>query len=396
MNASLPLKYIANVVAGQSPPSEFTNPLNSGLPFLQGNAEFGRETPLAKLECDAAPKVCKTGDILLSVRAPVGDLNIADQSYGIGRGLAAIRSERCDSRFMWWWLHGQIAYLNSIATGSTYVAVTAEDVASLRFPVMSIEEQRRIANYLDIEIARIVKVEDLQRRAKSLVRVRRWSMLDEILRRTRTVDVPIRRMLRFITDGPFGSAFSSADYVDEGAAVVRLGNIGFDEYKGVSQAYIPMDLYRGFYRYRVREGDVLVAGLGDANNHPGRACVAPDLGPAIVKGKCFCLRVDEDLVLGKFLSLMLSSSWGKQSLGSRGSTRSMINLEIVKAAIMPLPTVFDQKMITREMERVSILENQVIGKIERHLELLGERRQTLIATAVTGQIDVTTARGVTV
>ena len=61
------------------------------LPFLQGNAEFGPISPNPRFACEEAPKRARAGDILLSIRAPVGAINVADQTYGIGRGLCAIQ-----------------------------------------------------------------------------------------------------------------------------------------------------------------------------------------------------------------------------------------------------------------------------------------------------------------
>src|SRR5262249_53523440 len=146
--------------------------------------------------------------------------------------------------------------------------------------------------------------------------------------------LPFRRVLYSIIDGPFGSSFSSSDYVDDGAKVIRLGNIGFGEYRSADQASVSIDLYKRFESYAVRGGDLLIAGLGDARNHAGRACVSPDLGLAIVKGKCFRARVNPRIGDSRFFALLLSSPIGEAAMEGRGSTRSMINLEIVKSALL--------------------------------------------------------------
>ena len=150
------LKFAAKIEAGQSPPSDFVSDGHDGLPFLQGNAEFGAINPLPSQICDAAPKRAEPGDILLSVRAPVGALNVADQSYGIGRGLCSIRfAESLDLRFGFYLLAATRDQLNSVAAGSTYDAVSTSDVGDLPalFPAHS--EQRAIAAFLDRETARI-------------------------------------------------------------------------------------------------------------------------------------------------------------------------------------------------------------------------------------------------
>jgi len=153
------LKYVSRIIMGQSPPSDIVNILGDGLPFLQGNADFGAEHPTARTFCPFPNKVAAPKDILVSVRAPVGAINIADREYGIGRGLCAIRpyflqlEPRYCSNFL------QIAHpqLNSIATGSTYDAVSSDDVSCLAFPLPPIEEQHSISYFLDRETAKIDK-----------------------------------------------------------------------------------------------------------------------------------------------------------------------------------------------------------------------------------------------
>ena len=84
------LKDISEVIMGQSPPGKTYNENGDGFAFLQGNAEFGDRYPQNIKYTTAPKKIAPKGSILISVRAPVGDLNIANQDYCIGRGLAAI------------------------------------------------------------------------------------------------------------------------------------------------------------------------------------------------------------------------------------------------------------------------------------------------------------------
>ena len=126
------LKYIADLNMGQSPLSEEYNSDQIGTPFLQGNAEFGSHHPTPKIYCPTAKKYADPGDILLSVRAPVGAINIANQEYGIGRGLCAIRprTNQLEHRYAKYLLEVVRTELHSVATGSTYDAVTVDEVSN--------------------------------------------------------------------------------------------------------------------------------------------------------------------------------------------------------------------------------------------------------------------------
>jgi len=96
------IKYISNITMGQSPKSEECSLDETGLPFLQGNAEFTSLHPIPKIYCNTANKFSKVNDILLSVRAPVGAMNISDRVYGIGRGLCAITANKVQVRYLWY------------------------------------------------------------------------------------------------------------------------------------------------------------------------------------------------------------------------------------------------------------------------------------------------------
>ena len=81
---------ICEINMGQSPDSSSYNDNNDGLPFFQGNADFGELYPTVRVWCSQPSKVANKNDILISVRAPIGALNIADCKCCIGRGIAAL------------------------------------------------------------------------------------------------------------------------------------------------------------------------------------------------------------------------------------------------------------------------------------------------------------------
>jgi type I restriction enzyme S subunit len=251
-------------------------------------------------------------------------------------------------------------------------------------------EQTAIGDHLDRETARIDALIAKKERLLALSEERKWNRLISLIHQTDTRSLPIRRLLLFITDGPFGSAFSSSDYSEYGAAVVRLGNIGFGEYRSEDQARIPMPLYRQFPRCHVSPGDVLIAGLGDANNHAGRACVAPDLGAAMVKGKCFCARVNRSRVTPGYLAWLLASPLGAELVGAlgQGSTRTMINLELIKSLAIPVPNVAEQESLIRDFDRERERIAAMSLGLHRQVALLRQKRQALITATVTGQIPV--------
>ncbi len=177
---TISLDQLATFEMGQSPNSKFVVESDEGIPFLQGCAEFGTITPNFVVSCIRPKKICKPGDILISVRAPVGDLNKADREYCIGRGLAAIRFKNgIDTNFGWHLLSYWATSLRVVAQGSTFEAIGKQELANLQIADIPLPEQRRIAEILDTIDKAIQKTEALI----SKLKVMKQGILHDLLTR---------------------------------------------------------------------------------------------------------------------------------------------------------------------------------------------------------------------
>lgn len=186
----------------------------------------------------------------------------------------------------------------------------------------------------------------------------------------------LRRFVRELTDGPFGSSLTSSHYSKEGARVIRLGNIGSAEFRSSDEVYIPLDYFETLRRHEVLPGDLIIAGLGDVNHPAGRACIAPkNLGPAIVKADCFRARLDEHLLLHRYAAWAMSSSAISQQIRTltRGTTRTRINLDIVREIEVPVPSLEEQWRISDFLDTETARIDQLVQLRERQLELWAER-----------------------
>ena len=145
------LDEICAINMGQSPDSSTYNEDSNGLPFFQGNADFGEIYPAVRMSCSEPTKIAQEKDVLISVRAPIGALNIANCECCIGRGLAAltVNEDICAQEYLWHVLSSKVDELNSKGTGSTFKAINKKTLSEIEIPLPPLDEQRKIAAVLD-------------------------------------------------------------------------------------------------------------------------------------------------------------------------------------------------------------------------------------------------------
>ena len=135
---------------GQSPDSASYNEEGEGLPFYQGNADFGDLHPKARYYCSKPAKIAHENDVLISVRAPIGAVNIATEECCIGRGLAALTPlHHLDYKYLYYVIKNKNVELNLKGTGSTFTAINRKSLAETMINFPPLEEQKRIADILD-------------------------------------------------------------------------------------------------------------------------------------------------------------------------------------------------------------------------------------------------------
>lgn len=146
------LHTVAVIIAGQSPESSTYNTIGDGLPFFQGKADFRDKYPLVRIWCNSRKrKEAEPGDILMSVRAPVGSVNVCNQKSIIGRGLSAIRPySDVNNEYLYYFLKSNEQMIASLGTGSTFKAITQETLKKIEIPLPPLDDQIRIAHLLSI------------------------------------------------------------------------------------------------------------------------------------------------------------------------------------------------------------------------------------------------------
>lgn len=125
------LSECAHLIMGQSPPSKYYNEIGDGLPFHQGVTHYGFRFPTHRVYCTLESRVAEPRDVLLSVRAPVGRINVADRRLVLGRGLAALRHRSDRQSFLLHQLSHVFAEEDDVGEGTIYKAVTKQFLSQM-------------------------------------------------------------------------------------------------------------------------------------------------------------------------------------------------------------------------------------------------------------------------
>jgi type I restriction enzyme S subunit len=145
------LSNVCTITMGQAPKGTSYNTDGEGYPLIAGAGDFGNNSPDPKKWTNAPTKISEQGDIILCIRATIGDRNWSDKKYCLGRGVAGLRANgaKLDQQYLWQWLDHSASQLKSKGRGATFLQVSKADIASLQIPLPPLPEQKRIAKILD-------------------------------------------------------------------------------------------------------------------------------------------------------------------------------------------------------------------------------------------------------
>lgn len=145
------LEDIVDVTMGQSPKSEYYNTEGKGYTFLQGNRTFGFKYPTFDTYTTVMTKPAKAGDVIMSVRAPVGDLNITPVDMCLGRGVCSLRMKNGNQDFLFYMMKYYIPHLLKKESGTVFGSVNRNDINGLEVNIPEdAQVQKKIARYLEM------------------------------------------------------------------------------------------------------------------------------------------------------------------------------------------------------------------------------------------------------
>ncbi|MEV7199544.1 restriction endonuclease subunit S [Streptomyces griseoluteus] len=416
------LKWVATTTAGGTPsvaePSFWSNDDETGLPWVSIGDMSGREgvTATGRRVTDegisaARLPVGAPGTLLLSMYASLGHTAFLKTRASWNQAILGIDvSSSYDVRFVKYALDAIKPTLTEFARSNTQANLNAEQVGNLALPDPPLETQRRIADFLDAESARIDRLTQLRRTQVATLEQRYITAISELT--TPGISTAHRRSaawpwlpeelatarLGYLARVQSGVTVHGARAEDPEDAVfpyLRVANVQGErvDLTEIKQITIPRPMAM---RSMLQPGDVVMT---EANGNPdnlGRGAVwHGQVANMVHQNHVFAIRVDREKLIPEYLSALLATSHGRRYFRFTSTQVGIATTSSSKVLDFPVPvrTTSQQAAVVGECDALRLTTDRTRSALTRQLGLLAERRQALITAAVTGQFDVSTASG---
>jgi len=411
-----PLKRSFKIVGGSTPKSdqaaywdgEFTWVTPSDLSKLSSmNINDSQRKITSEGLASCGTSLVPSGSIVLSTRAPIGSLAIAQTELCTNQGCKSlVPLADTQPQFYGYLLSISTGELNIRGKGTTFLELSGDELGAFKVGVPPSSEQQAIAAFLDRETGKIDALIAEQRRLVELLAEKRQAVISHAVTKGLNPNAPmkdsgivwlgdvpkhwdvmsLKRDLAFLTSGSRGWA---DHYADEGALFIRIGNLPREgiqlDLSDIQRVNVP-DGSEG-ERTKVKSGDVLFS----ITAYLGSVAVVPeDIEIAYVSQHVALARLSAQLLLPRWVAYLTLSLVGKTYLETQGygGTKIQLSLDDIKNIPTLAPPLEEQRAIVSFLETETAKFDTLTAEANCAIELLQERRSALISAAVTGKIDV--------
>ena len=381
------LSTVCQIDMGSAPKGSTYVELDSGVPLIAGAADYGDVFPRPKKATLEPTKLCKKGDIIICVRATIGDLNWADKEYCLGRGVAGLRAndEKLDSKYLWYFIASTEDELYRNSTGSTFPQINKKVIESLKIPLPPLETQKQIAAVLEKADQLRKDCQQMEQELNSLAQSVFIEMFgDPVTNPKGWVKQSLKSISSKFHDGPFGSNLKTSHYTDSGVQVIRLKNIGSGEFKEADKAFVSEAHAETLHKFKCYPGEIVIATLGEPNL---RACIIPDSVPvAINKADCVHCVVDSSVINSHYLVEYLNLPSVLHTIQNKlhGQTRTRISSGQLATVDVVIPPLEQQAKYLEVLALRAKLKTDNNRSVHEYRELFN----ALIQKAFKGELDL--------
>lgn len=343
-----------------------------------------------------AQRLVQDGDTIIStVRTylkAIAHIEDPNPNLVVSTGFGVIRpDESIYPPFIWRVLQADpfVGWIVANSEGVSYPAIKPSRLGELVIPIPPIETQRTICDYIDYKTSSINKLIDKKRELLATLDEKQQSVLDEIQKEAESGDYV---KLKYLVDFLPGYAFSSDSFIrnPDDVRLLRGTNVGIGETDWDDTVYWPRDELEDHRKYLLQPGDVVLAMDRPWISDGIRIAQLDESDcPALLVQRVLRIRSKPE-INQKYVQMMLESDRFRQYFEpiTTGVSVPHISQEQVGEFEIPLPPKSQQQALVSQWKEFQNESNRLKETTERSIELLQEKRQSLITKAVTGQIDL--------
>lgn len=388
------LSNVTDIIMGQSPDSASYNEEGQGIPFFQGKTEFGKLNPSIKKWCTQPTKIAEPLDVLISVRAPVGDVNINIIRSCIGRGLGAIRQTNMSYyKYIFYILQIYQGKLKKSSQGSTFEAINSTDLRQLKIPLPTVMEQKKIALILSSIDEQIENTDNLIEKTKELKKGLMQRLLTKGIWHDRFKDTEVgripedwevKRLDEICENITIGLVKTMTKYyVEQGVPLIRNSDIKENKILKSNMVFLDEDFALDNADKKLKKGDIVTVHTGDIgtsaiideelNGSHGFATLNTTVNKNIINNEYLCWYFNSDIFKQQAYSF------------STGDGRNNLNLKDFINSLIILPRNIDEQV------RIASILSGVSQQIDQYKSKklkLQEVKIGLMKKLLTGKIRV--------
>lgn len=359
---------------GQSPKSEFYNSKGDGLPFLQGNRTFGFMYPDFDTYTTQITKTAEPMDVIMSVRAPVGELNIVLNKVCIGRGVCSIKIKNGQQKFLYYFMKHYISHLINQGNGTVFGSVNKNDISNLEVLLPPIETQEKIARVLSslddkIELNNKIN-QNLEQQAQAIYN--QLILTQELKEKTLSEIIEI-------TDG----THDSPKVKEEGYYLITSKHLSKYGVNKDNANYISEEDFNKINeRSKVDKYDILISMIGTVGLVS--LIIEDDIDFAVKNVGIFKTSLQKDYIYFIFSYLLSSSTQNYVKSHLAGTTQKYISLGELRNLKIKIP---NEKILASFNNLVHPIYQKIIYNTNEK-KILTQLRDTLLPKLMSGEIDV--------
>lgn len=364
---------ICSILMGQSPSSDSYNDESKGLPFFQGCSDFGKIYPSVTKFCSKPIRVAAEKDILFSVRAPIGTMNIANVPCCIGRGLCSFRIHAPNlQKYSFYALNVTKPKIIEKGTGSTFKAVNKDVLFRHIIPVPPREVQERIVAELDKINETIEDCRELLRNLDALSQSLFYDFFGDPITNSKGWEIkPLKDAVIEMFLGPFGSALKTDCYVPEEDSFAMVYEQKHAIKKTLAQEnnFINEDKFFALKRFEVLPFDFIMSCRGTI----GQLYQVPENAPrGIIHPSVMKIRLNSSTYGSVFFKFLLPIIIKEQQ--TKGNCVQMaITAKELGAKKLPVPPFSLQEKFAERIEQIEAQKKAVESTIAELQTLLDSR-----------------------